>query len=127
MHFLSFLKRNLNSSKTRLYPKKKVQNEIQNISSVEIKCDTNLQTEIELHPNTDKMKNMIQGLPPEILKSVSVEAFIDGAWKEIAKKDNNIHRLIQLNFATIKTDALRINLLETWGKESIKIFEVRTY
>ncbi len=102
-------------------------NEIQNISSVEIKCDTNLQTEIELHPNTDKMKNMIQGLPPEILKSVSVEAFIDGAWKEIAKKDNNIHRLIQLNFATIKTDALRINLLETWGKESIKLFEVRSY
>lgn len=102
-------------------------NEIQTISSVEIKCDTNLQKEIELHPNIEKRIKMTPGLPPEMLKTLRVEAFIEGAWREIAKKDNNLHRLIQLNFSTIKTDALRIHLMETWGKENIKIFEVRTY
>lgn len=101
--------------------------ELQAISSVEIKCDTNLHTEIELHPNTDKMKNRVQGPPPEMIKSLSVEALIDGSWKELARKDKNLKRLIKLEFNKTRTNTIRINLIDTYGHSSIKLFEIRVY
>ncbi|MEN6363416.1 MAG: FAD-dependent oxidoreductase [Bacteroidales bacterium] len=99
----------------------------QNISSVEIKCDTNLHTQIELHPNEAVRNAQTPGVPPEMIKSLSIEALIGGNWKEVAKMDNNLHRLIRINFPSVSSKSIRINLKETYGKPTIKLFEIRCY
>lgn len=101
--------------------------EPQTVSCVEIKCDTNLQKEIELHPNAEKRINMTPGVPPEMLKTISVEAQIAGIWVEVGKIHNNLHRLISINFSPVVTNSIRINLIETYGHPTIKLFEIRCY
>jgi len=101
--------------------------ETQKVSGVEIKCDTNLHTEIELHPNEEKRRKQIQGVPPEMIKSLTIEALKDGTWQEVATLDNNLRRLIVLNFDSISTNSIRVLLKETYGHPTIKIFEIRSY
>jgi len=101
--------------------------EPQTVSCVEIKCDTNLQKEIELHPNAEKRINMTPGVPPEMLKTISVEAQIAGIWVEVGIIHNNLHRLISINFSPVVTNSIRINLIETYGHPTIKLFEIRCY
>lgn len=100
---------------------------LQTVSTIEIKCDTNLHTEIELHPNVDKMKKQISGPPPEMIKALSVEVLKAGAWVEVASIDNNLRRLIRINFDEVQTNVVRVKLKETYGKTSIKLFEFRCY
>lgn len=100
---------------------------LQTVSTIEIKCDTNLHTEIELHPNVDKMKKQISGPPPEMIKALSVEVLKAGAWVEVASIDNNLRRLIRINFDEVQTNVVRVKLKETYGKTSIKLFELRCY
>ena len=97
------------------------------VSCVEIKCDTNLHTEIELHPSIEKRRTQRPGMPIEMIKAASVVVEVDGSWKEVAKIDRNLHRLIRLNFETVLTSKVRINLKETYGASNVKLFEVRCY
>lgn len=97
------------------------------LSSVEIKCDSNLHTEIQIHPNIEKRRKQRPGMPVELVKKVSVEAEIDGLWKELAEVDNNLHRLVRLKFSPVSTSKIRVNLKETYGASDVKLFEVRCY
>ena len=97
------------------------------LSSVEIKCDSNLHTEIQIHPNIEKRRKQRPGMPVELVKKVSVEAEANGIWKELAEVDNNLHRLIKLNFSPVRTSRIRVNLKETYGASDVRLFEVRCY
>lgn len=97
------------------------------LQTVEIKADTNLHQEIELHPNKLKMETQDFGLPPELIKTLSVEAKINGQWKEIARKEDNIFRLIKLHFTPIQTQEIRIRPINTYGSKTHKLFEIRCY
>ncbi len=97
------------------------------VSSVEIKCDTNLHTEIELHPNIDKLNKMVPGLPHEMVKEISVEVFKDGKFVEVACVNDNLHRLIRMPFSHVKTRKVKVNLIDTYGASNIKLYEIRCY
>ena len=97
------------------------------LSSVEIKCDSNLHTEIQIHPNIEKRRKQRPGMPVELVKKVSVEAEVNGVWKELTEIDNNLHRLIKLEFSPVRTSKIRLNLKETYSASDIKLFEVRCY
>ncbi|MFR9578771.1 MAG: FAD-dependent oxidoreductase [Rikenellaceae bacterium] len=97
------------------------------LSELNIKCDSSLHREIQLHPNTDKMKGRPEGLPLEMVKSLSVEALVGGVWQQVAQVDNNIYRLIKLPFESLKSSSLRVKFHESYGEPRIKIFEVRCY
>ena len=97
------------------------------LSSVEIKCDSNLHTEIQIHPNIEKRRKQRPGMPVELVKKVSVEAEVNGVWKELTEIDNNLHRLIKLNFSPVRTSRIRVNLKETYGASDVRLFEVRCY
>ncbi|MFR9661459.1 MAG: FAD-dependent oxidoreductase, partial [Rikenellaceae bacterium] len=99
----------------------------QTITSVEIKCDTDLQTEIQLHPNKAKMALRERGMPEEMVKAVALDVKVGGGWKEVASIDDNLHRLIKLPVESIKSDAVRIRFKESYGVENLRIFEVRCY
>lgn len=97
------------------------------VSSVEIKANTNLQRMIQMHKDPEKNFNQVPGVPPELLKNLTVEARVNGAWVEVAKVNDNITRLIKMKFPTVKASAVRIKLIDTWGAENIELFEVRCY
>lgn len=100
-----------------------------NLSCIEIKCDSNLQRTIMMHKNPDitaKHKQVL-AVPPEILKDLTAEVRVNGKWKEVAKVEGNIYRLIKMNFENVKTTAVRLKLKETWGEKDVKLFELRCY
>ena len=66
-------------------------------------------------------------VPPELLKSLTAEARVNGQWVEVGSIDNNRTRLIKLDFAKVKTTAIRLHLKETYGHPTAKLFEVRCY
>ncbi|MBB6461707.1 FAD-dependent oxidoreductase [Flammeovirga kamogawensis] len=97
------------------------------LSSVEFKGDTNLQRKIMMHKNPEKNKGQIIGIPPELVKSAIVEVRKNGVWQTVSSVDNNITRLVKMQFDQVKTTGVRLRLKETWGKENITLFEVRCY
>lgn len=97
------------------------------ISSIEFKFDTDLEQQIMMHKNEERNAKQIQVVPPQLVKSFSVEAKVDGEWQEIALVENNITRYVALGVEPIETKELRVNLLETYGAKTIKMFELRCY
>ena len=99
----------------------------QNLTSVELKFDTNLQRKMMMHKNPAKNKNQVIGVPPELVKNFSVEARLNGQWKEVGKVENNLTRLVKVNFDKVTITAVRVKLKDTYGDPNIKIFEIRCY
>ena len=102
-------------------------NKPQKFTSVEMKFDTNLQRLMMMHKNPAKNKGQVMAVPPELVKDFTVEARIQGSWKEIGKKEYNITRLVKINFDEVTATAIRLKLKNTHGKENIRMYEVRCY
>ena len=98
-----------------------------NISRIEIKGNTNLQRKINMHKNPAKNKEQILAIPPELVKTISVEVSVKGKWKEVATVENNMTRQIKIPFSSVKTTAVRLKLKDTWGDKNIRLYEVRAY
>ncbi len=96
------------------------------LSRLEIKCDTNLQCNIMMRKTAPKAHHT-KKVPPELLKSLTAEARVDGKWVEIGSLDNNRTRLIKMDFEKVKTTAVRVRVKETYGRPTVKLFEVRCY
>ncbi len=62
-------------------------------------------------------------MPVELVKKVSVEAEVNGVWKELTEIDNNLHRLIKLEFSPVRTSKIRLNLKETYSASDIKLLK----
>ncbi|SDR70182.1 FAD dependent oxidoreductase [Polaribacter sp. KT25b] len=102
-------------------------NKPQKFTSVEMKFDTNLQRLMMMHKDPAKNKGQVTAVPPELIKDFTVEARVQGNWKEVGKKEYNITRLVKINFDEVKATAIRLKLKNTHGKENIRMFEVRCY
>ncbi len=98
-----------------------------NVSQVEMKFDTNLHRDINMHKDPVKHLRQVDGIPPELVKSYTIEALVGKEWVEVARKDDNITRFVSNSFDNVETKSIRINLLETYGEPTIKMFEVRCY
>lgn len=96
------------------------------LSRIMIKCNSGLHKKICMIPNPSKQP-YLRDFPGEILKKFEVEAMIDGVWKSVASVDDNIYRLISVDFSRIKTDHIRINLLENYSLSNIRLYEIRCY
>lgn len=97
------------------------------ISSLEIKCDTNVLRNIMMRHDSKVSKSFINSVPEELLKTLEAEVRVKGKWKRIGEIDNNKRRLIKFGFGPDKVSAVRIRLKETYGAENAKLFEVRCY
>ena len=97
------------------------------LSKVEIKCDTNTRRNIMLRHDSREDETFGITVPPELLKSLKLEARIKGEWTEIGNKQDNNRRLIKFHFAMVKTTAIRITLEETYGAKDGRLYEVRCH
>ncbi len=97
------------------------------LSKILIKCDTNVRRNLLMRKdsrNDDKFTNTV---PVELLKSLDVEARVNGAWIKVGENLSNRKRLIKFNFETLKTTAIRIHVKDTYGTKNIRLYEVRCY
>ncbi|MFR9524084.1 MAG: FAD-dependent oxidoreductase [Rikenellaceae bacterium] len=97
------------------------------MNTLELKFDTEVRRPIMMHKDPKKNINQIPGIPPELVRSFSVEAKIDGQWQEVATIKENIVRYVVVELGDIKTDALRIKLHDTYGANNIKMYHVGVY
>ncbi|MDZ8117608.1 FAD-dependent oxidoreductase [Pontiella sp. NLcol2] len=98
-----------------------------NLSKVEIKCDTNLKRNICMRKDSKVSFNYWNDVPVELLKSLDVEARVNGKWVKVGSNHDNRRRLIKFDFDPVRTSGIRINLKETYGAPNAKLFEVRCY
>lgn len=97
------------------------------LSKVELKGNTNLQRKLMMHKNPAKNEGQINGVPPELVKDLVIEAKISDRWQKIATVRNNITRLVKTSFDTITTDEIRLTLNNTHGASNIRLYEIRCY
>ncbi|VGO18486.1 FAD-dependent oxidoreductase [Pontiella sulfatireligans] len=97
------------------------------LSTVEIKCDTNVKRNIMMLKNPQENKAFTSVVPREMLKSLELQALVDGEWLRIGLNDDNQRRLIKFQFDSIKATAIRIHMKETFGAQNAKLFEIRSY
>ncbi|NLR93431.1 FAD-dependent oxidoreductase [Flammeovirga agarivorans] len=97
------------------------------ISQLELKGDTNLRRNMMMHKNPDKNAKQVTAVPPELLKDFTVEVRVNGQWKEVAKVEDNLTRLVKLSFDATNTTGVKLKLKDTWGADNIRLYEVRLY
>lgn len=63
----------------------------------------------------------------QLVRDYTVEVSVGGKWKQVAEvKDNNFrHRVHAVREDSV--EAVRVNVLSTWGDPSARIFEIRVY
>ena len=66
-------------------------------------------------------------LPKAIVRDYTIECFVDGKWKAVARVRDNFQRFRRHNFVQVTTDRIRITVEATHGAKSARIFEVRAY
>jgi hypothetical protein len=97
------------------------------LSTLELKCDTNVKRNIMMRKDSANSGIYRNGVPPEMLKSLELEARVSGKWMSLGAIDRNRTRLIKFNFEEVRTTAVRLRMKETYGHEHAKLFEIRCY
>lgn len=97
------------------------------LTTFEIKCDTNVKRNIMMRKDSLNDELFANGVPEEMVKSLSISARVEGKWLELGHISENRTRLIRFAFPPVKTTALRVRVTETYGKPTVKLFEVRAY
>ena len=97
------------------------------MSKVEVKCDTNLKKCIMMLKESLNDDTHTNTVPPELLKTIELEARVDGKWVELGRIVKNRKRLIKFQFESLKTTAIGLILKETYGSTKAMLFEIRCY
>jgi len=97
------------------------------ISHIEIKCDTNVKRNIMMRKDSRNDELFYNAVPPELMKSLTLEARVRGKWQTLSSISDNRKRLIKFSFDTVNTTAIRVSLKETYGAKNAKLFEIRAY
>jgi hypothetical protein len=97
------------------------------ISKVEIKADTDLHKKIAMHKNPGKNVGQHTSVPAEMIRTMTVDVQIRGEWRQVACVENNLTRVVKTAFKRVKTTGIRLNIRETHGHPTAKLFEIRAY
>ena len=97
------------------------------ISSVEIKCDTNVKRNIMMRKDSRNDELYSNHIPVEMVKHAILKGRIGGKWEELAVIKNNRTRLIKFNFDPTRCAAIRFICEKTYGAKDVKLFELRCY
>ena len=74
-----------------------------------------------LMPSSYPLDLKTRTVPDFMAKSFRIEAKSGGAWKTVAKEENNYQRLVRLPLDATAS-GIRIVLEETWGGDAAHIF-----
>ena len=97
------------------------------LSKVQLRLDTNIQEAVwKVMKAREKVEPYIpDSLPPELVKKLKLEAYINDEWRTIEAVDNISKRVVNLVFEPITTTTIRVVFQETYGAEHVKLHEIR--
>ncbi|MFI3332609.1 MAG: FAD-dependent oxidoreductase [Rikenellaceae bacterium] len=98
-----------------------------NISAIEFKFDSDIYSPILMHKNQNKYAVGERQIPQELVRSLTIEAQVNGEWQEVAKVEDNIRSYLPVTFGQIETQRVRVSLHDTYGATDVKLFELRCY
>ena len=97
------------------------------VKEVRLTFDTDLSHEIQPSLIKNVRKRQVKFLPLELVKTYQVTLLLDGRPVATRLVENNHQRLNVLAFEAVQCDAVEITVLETYGCDSARIFEIRIY
>ena len=69
-----------------------------------------------------------KGMPPQLMRDVSVQTLTENGWRTVARCTGNWRRLLERSAGeSVTATALRLVCEKTWGDERAHLFEVRVY
>ncbi len=83
--------------------------------------------EVRITFDTDLDDLVRTGPVPKCVKAYVVSCACPQGWRTMAQVSDNHHRLAIHRFEAVETDAVKIEVLETWGAPSARIYEIRAY
>ena len=89
------------------------------IKEIKLIFNSGLQRYIALVPGNDGCKS----IPEELIKAFSIELKIDGKWQHFKTEKCNYKRLYTLSVSK-ESQAIRINIIKTWGASKTGIHSV---
>ncbi|MBN1672975.1 MAG: FAD-dependent oxidoreductase [Kiritimatiellae bacterium] len=101
--------------------------EPQRIGCVEVKLDTNVHRPIQMSRHQSLRKQMAPGAPAELVRSLRVEAWLNGGWRGVGEADSIRTRRVRCAFPAVETDRVRIRFERAYGHPNARVFEVRAY
>ena len=103
--------------------------EPQTISQVRLTFNPDLSTELPSSVSHVSSGHhgfaMRNGDPKEMVRSFSVEAFRDGRWTQLARRDGNFQRLCVVDFPQTVAERIRVVFHGTGGSPFDEVFEIR--
>ncbi|MCL2641433.1 MAG: FAD-dependent oxidoreductase, partial [Phycisphaerales bacterium] len=94
--------------------------ESRSIAGLRLVCDSDLCSQKRM-PASYRSKKHQAVVPPTMLRSFRIESRqSDGSWQTVHQENNNYQRLVQVGLE-VKTKALRLTPLATWGGEEVHI------
>ena len=97
------------------------------VQEVRLTFDTDLSHEIMPSLIKNVRKRQVKFLPLELVKTYRVELLRNGNVVAAQDVQNNHQRLNILQFDPVDCDAVQVTVLETYGCEAARIFEIRIY
>lgn len=83
--------------------------------------------EVRLTFDTDIDDLVRTGPVPKSVKAYTVSYKALDGWRQVVRVEDNHHRRAIHRFKEVQTDALKVDILETWGSPSARIYEIRSY
>ena len=65
--------------------------------------------------------------PKECVRDYTLECWVDGGWKRVARVRDNFQRFRRHQFVQVVTDKVRLTVEGTHGASTARIFEIRVY
>jgi hypothetical protein len=92
------------------------------VNSLRVVCDSDLNCIIRMNV----WEPPIKGLPPTMVRDLTVDVRRNGRWEPSATIVDNERRLMRIGL-NVKTDGLRLRIERTWGEEKIRLFAVTVH
>jgi ribulose 1,5-bisphosphate synthetase/thiazole synthase len=97
------------------------------IHHIQLTFDTGLNRRLFLTGNDSVYYDQVRTVQPESVKKYVIEAYVNDKFIPVVRVKNNYVRLKRHFIETIKTNKIRIRVLQTQGDELARLFEIRCY
>lgn len=100
----------------------------QQVATLELTLDTGFQRPLTHTQYKALLERQARGPQPETVRDLTVEAWLDGQWRQVAAIEGNYFRkrVLELN-SNLRTEALKLTVHATNGDEQARLYEVRVY
>lgn len=97
------------------------------LARIQLVLDTDFESRLTLTQSEDYRAKVTPVPRPVTIKNLDIQIEQEGLWETVREIRGNYQRLVRVNVPHIRTSALLIKVLDTWGAAYASILETRCY